>query len=794
MKIKFYPIDIDYKDAIRIFGKTEDGKKIVVIDDSLKPYFYAIPDENASEFKKKIDSLKESKDYIVKTELVRKKYLKEEVDAIKIYVNNQNTIPVVNDLVKELGIKKRIETDIPFPKKYLIEKEITPLTLCEVEGEQKNDPYLGLVIEGSVKQFSDDILKPKMIAFDIEVYSFSSIEDSTHPIISVSLFSENFKKVITWKKFDDAPDYVEFVKNESELLIKLKNIISEKNPDYLVGYYSDGFDLPYIMQRADRYGILFDIGIDGSAPRISRGINNTVKIKGMVHIDILQFIKKIMAGSLKLDSYSLDSVANELLKDGKKHIDIWRMAGMWDNEEIKTICEYNLHDSVLTYKVAEKILPNLHELVKVIGMPVFDVSRMSYGQLVENFLMKKSKELNNIVPNRPMHSDISERRNYTYQGAFVMEPKPGFYKNLVVFDFKSLYPSLIVVKNIDPSTLGDKGNKSPEIEGKNYYFDNKNEGFIPLVIKDLIERRNTIRELLKEEKNPILEARSYALKTVANAMYGYMGFFGARWYSKECVSSITAWARDYIKSLNKEAEKNNFNVIYNDTDSCCIELKEKTKEDAMNFLNNFNKTLPKPMELGLENFYPSAIFVSKKSGDSKGAKKKYAMIDEKDNIKISGFETVRRDWSKLARETQKEVLKIVLEKGDSKKAFEYALSVIKRLREKEVKLEELLIQTQLKMDISDYEQIGPHVAVARRMQEKGYPVSSGVPIWYIIVEGKGMIRDRARLPEECKEKEYDTEYYVNNQIIPAVEKILEVFGYKKEDLLKEKSQLKLGDF
>ncbi|MBU0929713.1 MAG: DNA polymerase, partial [Nanoarchaeota archaeon] len=73
MKIKFYPIDIDYKDAIRIFGKTEDGKKIVVIDDSLKPYFYAIPDENASEFKKKIDSLKESKDYIVKTELVRKK-------------------------------------------------------------------------------------------------------------------------------------------------------------------------------------------------------------------------------------------------------------------------------------------------------------------------------------------------------------------------------------------------------------------------------------------------------------------------------------------------------------------------------------------------------------------------------------------------------------------------------------------------------------------------------------------------------------------------------------------------
>ena len=67
-------------------------------------------------------------------------------------------------------------------------------------------------------------------------------------------------------------------------------------------------------------------------------------------------------------------------------------------------------------------------------------------------------------------------------------------------------------------------------------------------------------------------------------------------------------------------------------------------------------------------------------------------------------------------------------------------------------------------------------------------------IWFVIIEGKGMIRDRARLPEECKEKEYDTDYYVNNQIIPAVEKILEVFGYKKEDLLADKKQSKLGDF
>ncbi|MBS3163465.1 hypothetical protein J4427_02135 [Candidatus Woesearchaeota archaeon] len=797
MKVKFYPLDIDYTDCIRIFGRTNTGKRILVLDDSLKPYFYAVVDDvkNINKLKEKIDSVKEEDNFVVKSEIVDKKLIKDKVKALKIFVNSQNAIPVISDKIKEFGIKKRVETDIQFYKKYLIEKNITPLTLCEVEGDERNDPDLGLVIEGEVKQYSEETIKPKILGFDIEVYAFSAIEDSAHPIISLALAGENFKKVITWKKFSNAPEYMEFVKNEAELITKFKDILDDYKPDYLVGYYSDGFDLPYIMQRTQRYGLFLDIGLDGSQPKISRGNNVTIKIKGLVHLDILQFIKKIMSGSLKLDSYGLDVVSNELLKDGKKEFNMRKMASMWDNEEISAISEYNLQDAVLTYKLTENLLPNLHELVKLIGMPLFEISRMSYGQLVEHFLMKKAKDLDNLIPNRPLHTAISERRMQTYQGAFVMEPEPGFYKNMVVFDFKSLYPSIIATKNICPSTINDKeGNKSPEIENKNYYFYTKEKGFIPQVIEELITKRSKVRELLKKDKNPILEARSYALKTVANSMYGYMGFFGARWYSKECASSITAWAREYIQDLIKKAEKEKFNVIYSDTDSSMLELGNKTKKDALDFLGNFNKQLGGVMELGLENFYPRGIFVSKKSDESKGAKKKYALIDENNNIKITGFETVRRDWSKLARETQKKILKIILEEDNPKKAFNYAQEIIKKLKDKEIKIEDLIIQTQLKMDIDSYEQIGPHVAVARRMREKGYNVTSGIPVWFVIIEGKGMIRDRARLPEECKEKDYDTDYYINNQIIPAVEKILEVFGYKKEDLLADKKQSKLGDF
>ena len=383
MDFKFYPIDVEYNNGMRIFGRLDSGKRAVVLDNSLKPFFYAVPEQKDMEkLAKKIESLKSGDNFVEKTEIVDRKFIKESVKAIKIYVNTQSAIPVISDLVKEMGIKKRLEIDVPFYKKYLIEKNITPLTLCEVSGDFNNDPDLGFVIEGEVRQFSEDMLKPRILSFDIEVYSFSSIEDSAHPIVSLALAGENFKKVITWKKFETDKKEIEFVKNEAELITKFKDILDDYKPDYLVGYYSDGFDLPYIMQRASKYGLFLDLGLDGSAPKISRGNPTNVKIKGIVHLDILQFIKKIMSGSLKLDSYSLNEVANELLKEGKKEFSIRNMSSMWDNEEIDSICGYNLHDAVLTYKITEKLLPNMHELVKLVGMPLFEVSRMSYGQLV----------------------------------------------------------------------------------------------------------------------------------------------------------------------------------------------------------------------------------------------------------------------------------------------------------------------------------------------------------------------------------------------------------------------------
>jgi len=797
-KKEFYPMDFDYDNEgnILIYGKTTSNEKILIIDDSVKPYFYVLENGNKAKEIENIRIKEENKIYRVsKTEIVNKRYYDKEIKAVKVYVDHHRDI---NHIRKKLRDSDLAETDIRYIKRYLTEKRIDPLVLSEAEGEIIEDTDEGISIQGEVKQKSSEFLKnPRILAFDIEVYGdFSGHQKHKQdPIIMISFKGEEFNKVITWKKIN-AP-YVETVKNEKELLEKFVEVIQKYNPDYITGYFTDGFDFPYIKLRADELDVKMDLGIDKSLLIIKKEKTGftSAKIKGIPHLDMYRFVSRIMGGGLRIDTFNLNTVAREILGEKKLDFDLGDISEVWDSGDIKELAEYNLRDSDLAYKLCRELLPNLNELSKLVGMPIYDVCRATYGSLVENYLIKKAKDYNEIIPNRPKYDAITERRNETYEGAFVMEPKPGFYDKIVVYDFKSIYPSIIVTKNISPSSLNSsKGNKTPEVEIKgkkrHYYFDTK-ETFIPKVVKELILKRNEIKKQLKEKKDSALSGRSYALKTVANAIYGYLGFFGSRYHSMECAASITAWARYYIQDVIKKAQKEKFEVIYSDTDSIAIFMNKKTKKESLDFLEKVNKNLPGIMELELENFYDYGLFVSKKGEESSGAKKKYALIDSKGEIKIIGFETVRGDWSLIARETQKKVIEIILKENSFEKALNYARKVIKELNEGRVDMKKLIIRNQLKMDLEKYKQIGPHVAVAKQMRERGVNIREGSMINYIVCSGKGLIRDRSKIPKEARD--YDKDYYINNQVIPCVEKIFEIKRYTKQDLL-SKEQSKLGDF
>ncbi|MEM4641534.1 MAG: DNA polymerase domain-containing protein, partial [Candidatus Pacearchaeota archaeon] len=163
-------------------------------------------------------------------------------------------------------------------------------------------------------------------------------------------------------------------------------------------------------------------------------------------------------------------------------------------------------------------------------------------------------------------------------------------------------------------------------------------------------------------------------------------------------------------------------------------------------------------------------------------------------LKIRGFETVRRDWCALARELQNEVLLRILKEGNEKSALEYTKKIIKDLKERKIDKNKIIIRTQLKKPISEYVAITPHVIAAKKLEERGVPVNVGMLIEYFIAEtkqNKKLVREKVKLPEE--EGDYSIEYYLEHQIIPAVENIFEVFGITRDDLLGKK-QKKLGEF
>ncbi|MEM4248528.1 MAG: DNA polymerase domain-containing protein, partial [Candidatus Nanoarchaeia archaeon] len=471
--------------------------------------------------------------------------------------------------------------------------------------------------------------------------------------------------------------------------------------------------------------------------------------------------------------------------NAQKINEIWQI-GL--DEDLHSLADYNLVDAQLAYELFTKLLPTQLQLVKLIGLPLSDINRMSYGQLVEWFLIRNSKNAGLIVPKKPNSSEIYARQLSTFYGAFVLEPTPGFYRNVAVFDFRSLYPSIIASHNISPEKINCdccKLHGGHGVEGE-ILFCSKTLGFIPSLIKDVIDRRNRINAIL-EQTNPSdpsfqeLKARQYALKTIANSTYGYLGFPGSRWYSLESAKAITALGRKYIQLVIKEAEKFGFKSLYGDTDSLFVLVGDKNNDDIKRFLGIINSVLPKPMELEYRDFYPAAIFLEAKSG-GRGAKKRYALLTKNKGLILKGVEAIRGDWSALAKKAQKCAIELILKEGSPEGAATYIRDLISKVKTQKIPVEDLFINVRLTKPISAYAARTPHVAAAEIAEKKGYPVRAGFTVSYIITKGMGKISERVKLAEDANLDDYDSEYYIENQIMRAVCKLFEMFNYPTEKL------------
>lgn len=590
-------LDIDYitndgKAAVRLFGKIKDsdqGKNIIAIDDSFEPYIYVISDDLKS-CRKEIEELNPEK-----IEIVTKKDFQVESKFLKVTFNHPQDVPKMRETIKNLDSVKNIrEHDIPFYRRYLIDNNVFPMSELEISGEiidsyptinTKKESMEIIKMDSPPKTIGGEFPDFRIMSFDLEVYNPKGMPNAQNNEIIMIGISSNLgvKKVISTKGMN--LDYVETVETEKKMIEKFVETVKENNIDIIVGYNSDNFDFPYLKDRAKLLGVDLDLGMDGSKLNfIRRGFTNAAIFKGLIHVDLYLLMRRYIS----LDRYTLERVYLELFGEEKVDVPGDKIWQYWDSdgEDLIKLFEYSLDDVVATLKIAEQTLPLSLELTRIVGQPFFDLTRMATGQQAEWYLVRKAYEYNEIVPNKPVGIETSSRKTESAVGGYVKEPEIGLHENLVQFDFRSLYPSIIISKNVSPDVLlkksvhniakfnensydlsDDDYHISPEYENK---FAKIPQGFIPSVIGNILDERLKIKKRMKESNDPtekkILNVQQEALKRLANTMYGIYGFSRFRWYSIECARSITAWGRNYIKNTMKKAEEYGFYSIYADTD------------------------------------------------------------------------------------------------------------------------------------------------------------------------------------------------------------------------------------
>lgn len=594
VKEKLLVFDVDHvieddRGTLRLFCKDEKGKTVLVLDKNFEPYFYVEPKKGElKEYKRKLLSYEFRKGKVKRVEEVEKEFFGERKRLLKVVVNTPRDVYNIRQVVKEWPEnKEEYEYAISFYQRYLMDKQIRPMGWIEVNGENIRDHeyHVDLVIDAKSVEPADlkKDVQFRILAFDIEVAE----EEGEERIIMISFVgNDGFKKLLTTWKIEKSQEWMEFLPDEKRMLERFVEIVNEHDPDFLVGYNTDSFDFLKIKSRSEKLKVFMKLGRDGSVIRlVRRGRISSTKIRGRVHIDLFDFINHILSPSMKTEVLTLNAVAEELLGLRKKNMKWKDIEKSWrEKKGLEQLAEYCLWDSDLTLKLSEQLLPQVFAISRLTGLIPFDASRYTYSQLDEAFLMRKAVQQGVLIPNNPKHDEIAERRmKPVYTGGLVIEPKKGIHSDILVFDFRSLYPSIVVSMNISPDTLNcehkecKEKNKVPEL---NHYFCLKRKGFIPRNLEEVIKKRIEIKKKMKSiPKDSLyykrLNAIQYALKIIANSLYGYTGFVGARWYCYPCAESTASWGRFFIKKIIQLAKQFGFEIIYGDTDSLMVRIRKK---------------------------------------------------------------------------------------------------------------------------------------------------------------------------------------------------------------------------
>ncbi len=815
-----YTYDSDRNPLVQLFGTTPQGKSVTCRVAGFRPYFYAGVEENLRRSALE-DLLAQGLEVEEVERFLPIGFQTTPQKMLKITTHDPKEVRSLRERAKEVtGIKAVYETDILFKNRFLIDRSLGGMGWVEAPipewavggggaaaGTASSASALPPIHVEALHPVQHETNAPlRFMSFDIECLpdqgEMPKAEKS--PVILISMAFEpkyqgNGTLVLVGKNIDCPRSDTRACQDEYDLLAQFVAIVRDYNPDILAGYNSNEFDFPYLQERCRQNHLEARVGRDNNSWYIRKIVSRTdVSITGRVVVDLLPIIRS----SYSLKQYTLRNAAAELLKMEKYDVDPKEIEGLWaqSGKGLSRFISYSRRDAVLAMHMLLdlRLMDKYIALSRASGSLLQDVVNGGQSGMVENLLMRRFRERGRVVPPKP-DAEVSDERyveNEGLKGGAVLVPEKGLVEDVVILDYKSLYPTIMMAHNLCYTTVLTPGSLEVDSDGVakigrgestitapsggRFVSPQVSPGIMPAVLRELLDERTATKNLMKkagEDERRFLDAKQNAMKILLNSFYGYSGYARARLYSLALANAVTSFGRENILRTKKiideigsayvidgevvfkdalpfgKAAEKCFDlfVVYGDTDSVFVRLRPAgpgsqaiSLQDAeligRKIAETVTASLPAPMELVFEAFARRGIFL---------AKKRYALwiferIGEgwKDKIKVRGMETVRRDWCGLTSKTLKTCLELVLKEGKVEEAVEHVRSVVLRLQNLDLSLdpsflEDLTLTRRYTKSSASYKNKQPHIQLVEKIRERGGTVPGvGDRVPFVIVQGK----------------------------------------------------------
>ena len=592
----------------------------------------------------------------------------------------------------------------------------------------------------------------------------------------------------------------------------LKEFVQETrklDPDIITGYNINNFDMAVLFERANK---LFkkkgdrnpedkkrqssdELNFGRDMLGMSRRENRTTgfvtwDVKGRLILDGWLSVKK----ELRPKREGLGFVSTMLFNDTKDNIDSSHMDDEWKARKEEVI-HYCLKDADLALRIL--MHPRINAVNKLMDVAIpakLPVKEVSGGQnrMIESLLIRMVDRENAVVP-------MSGGETYDYEGGFVYDTKAGLWEWVIGLDFSSMYPSQIIKHNICFTTFtknkAEAAHTSPV--GAMFISAEKRYGIVPRMVQGLLDSRKQAKAMMKKAKadgNPEMEdyynRLQSAIKVMANATYGYFGTRFCRWpYNRYIAPSITAWARDEIKTVVTTLESRGYMVVAGDTDSVFFLSKEHQDLESCKLLGfgiqqEFSAG---NMHLELEKIMVRFFAHAKKRYFGK-------IIWPEESLLVRGYEPRRTDSFDLQSETMTKVFQLVLD-GKPDDAVNFAKDTVHDTLKGKVELPKLVISKSVN-EFDSYANPDSlvHVNVAKQLQKMGYEFTPGMKTPFIITNGFVQPQRAEPVIEGIEFTAKPDFKYYSERLSMALARITEAFGCDERALLQGNSQRSLEFF